>query len=507
VTISRIDLEGFAPDLDPNNPAILVDCDRVYPTTKGVRPQPALVQSYPAPATGPVRGAHVATYLDGTSRLYVGTESKLYRGLNGAYQDYSGGQTFQTPENLRWRFAQFGDDTIAVNGFDLPQFINSTGGSFAPLAGNPPIARFVAVANNFVFLLGLHDPDGLAALTPTQWWCSAIGNDADWSPSASTQSANAYLDDTPGEIVGAKALGRDLIVYKTHSIYKLSYAGPPVIWESVLISAHTGALSQEAVVDMGDFHVIMGQDDFYIVDASGAQPLKSPLRRYIYEFGDLNRAYSFGAAARHDDAADCVIFHYPSSRLTEQTDPVTLDANVVWNVHEDKWAKGMVDIIQVVTPEIPVDLGQTYGEFGTPFATWDGIVTVQWNDYVFFGSTNVIQGVILPDGSLWAYSGEADPDAFIECGDFGDGQQFQFIRKVRARFSDFPSSAGATLVLKHRRSLGEPVTLGKTVYLDQVKGAFNFRANAMFTRHRFEFGGGDCELIGYDIDHLPMGTR
>lgn len=506
--ITRVDIEGFAPDLEPNNPALIFDCDRVYPTTKGIRPLPALVQAYAAPATSPVVGSHMATYLDSTVRLYVGTRSKLYRALNGSYLDYSGGQTFQTPPGMRWRFAQFGDDTIAVNGYDLPQFINSTGNSFAPLAGNPPIARYVATCNNFVFLLGLADPDDPdVALTPTQWWCSAIGNDADWSPSAATQSANAYLDDTPGEILGAKALGRNLVVYKLRSMYQLEYQGPPVIWGSSLLSANTGALSHEAIVDLGDFHVFMGYDDFYTFDGAGApSPLQSPLRRYIYEFGDLNWAYSNAAVGRYDRGTDCVFWHYPSSRLSEQTDPVTLDAYVVWNRHENKWAKGMLDVTGVVSPEILVDLGQTYGEFGGSFEAWDDIVTVQWNDYIFFGSTNVVQGVILPDGSLWIYTGDSDPLAFVECGDFGDGQSFQFERKVRARFARYPEVPGTSMSLKHRRSLGDTLVTGKTVYLDQPKGAFNFRCNSVFTRHLFHFSS-DCEIVGYDIDHDPMGTR
>lgn len=486
---------------------MITDSDRVYPTPRGVRPLPALVQAYPPLPTLPCVGMYMARYLDNSVRLYAGSRTKLYRGVSGAWLDYSPTQTFDTQPNDRWRWAQFGNDTLAVNGRDVPQFITLTGSQYVPLAGNPPVAKIVAALFNFTFLLNLSDPAGLAALTPTMWWCSGIGNNADWTPAIATQCVNGYLDDTPGEIVGAKPIGRNLAVYKLRSTYSFEYVGAPEAWRPRLTSANTGAASHEAIVDLGDAHVYPGYDAFYLNDGSGPpQRMDAPITRWFYELGDLNWAYSWAICGNYNHALNCVFWHYPSKRITQQTDPVTLDAYLIWNRSTNVWLRGEIDITSTVDPEILIDLGVTYGEFGTPYAAWDDIVGVHWNDFIFFGSTNTISGVVLPDGSMWTYSGEADPAAFIDCGDFGDGTKFQFIRGIRPQYAVAPQVAGARLDLTLRRRLGDPPTTGRYAYLNQGTGNFDIRSNAIWTRPKITFGC-DSELFGYEFDHDEMGVR
>jgi len=107
---------------------------------------------------------------------------------------------------------------------------------------------------------------------------------------------------------------------------------------------------------------------------------------------------------------------------------------------------------------------------------------------------------------MWTYSGDADPLAFIDCGDFGDGRTYQFIRGVRPQYAVAPQVAGARLDLTTRKRLGDPPTTGRYAYLNQETGNFDIRSNAIWTRPKFTFGD-DSELFGYEFDHDEMGVR
>lgn len=504
-------MAGFAPDVDPmievggqEAPGPWIDSDGFYPTSRGFRRQPSLVEVFPALAA-PCFGAFTATYLDGTKRIIAGTTDALYYGDSGAWVDASSG-TYNTPDGNRWRFAQFGNDTIAVNGRYAPQVMTDTGGTFANLAGIPPAAKIVAVVNNFVFLLNLYSATVANVLTPTMWWCSGIGSDTTWTPDIATQCVNGYLDDTPGEIVGAKTLGRNLIVYKERAVYLFEYTGPPTIWENRLLSQEAGALSHEAIVDIGDAHVFMGTDDFYIIDGSGApRPLENPIRRYVFQ-DSLDRNLQAGVMGRYDKTTGVVYWHYPSQEVADTTWPQVCDRWVAWHRQTGRWTTGYTNVMAVVYPDLPQTPGLTYGSFGSVFSTW-GAPTVSYDSYLIAGSADVVQGVFLDDDILYSYSGQPASGAYIEMADLGNDKEFFFTRRVRPRFSIYPSIAGTSVANYRNHNLGETPELGQTVYLDPTPGWLNIRDNARFHRFKMTFAAGDCEILGFDVDLDPAGVR
>lgn len=505
-------MAGFAPDVDPmievtgqgDAQGLWLDCDGFYPTLRGFRRQPSLVAVYPALGAA-CYGAFTATYMDGTKRVIAGTSDNLYFGENGLWTDASGG-TYNTADGDRWRFAQFGDDTIAVNGRYSPQVMPAGGSTFANLAGLPPAAKVVAVVNNFVFLLNLYSSTVGNVLTPSMWWCSGIGNDTSWTPDIASQCVNGYLDDTPGEIIGAKALGRNLIVYKERSVYLFEYAGPPTIWENRILSQEAGALSHEAIVDIGDAHVFMGNDDFYILDGSGApRPLENPLKRYIFQ-ESLDRNLKAGVMGRYDRTTGVVYWHYPSTSIEDTTWPQSCDRWIAWHRQSNHWTTGYTTVQAVVYPELPEYSGLTYGGFGSVFSTW-GAATVAYNSYLIAGSADVIQGVFKDDEILYSYTGQPESGAYIELGDVGDDKNFFFVRRARPRFSIYPSIAGSSVANYRSHNLGETPELGQTVYLDPTPGWLNLRDNARFHRFKMNFSAGDCEILGVDVDLDPAGVR
>ena len=523
--IDVFSLSGFAPDIDPNiapgsETALVIDCDGFYPTVRGLRRLSSLVETYPhlpergSPVDdGACYGAYVARFLDGGRKLFAGSRTALYYGSGGIWTHYSTLSDFSTDALDRWRFAMFGNDCIATNGSDSVQVITNVGTNFVALAGNPPSGKVVTTVNPggsaaFVFMLNLFSSVPGNALTPSMWWCSGIGNDTSWTPDIATQCANGYLDDTPGDILGAKPLGRNLIVYKERAVYAFEYVGPPTIWATRVTSTEAGALSHEAIADLGDIHFVMGFDNFYIVDGSGApQPVDNPLRRFLFE-GDLNRNFQAASQLRFDRDQNVVYCHYPSVALDENTTPQVLDKWVAWHRQSGRWTRGATDVEQVVHPELPGTLGLTYGDFGSLYATWGEPDAVAYNSYLFSGSTEVVQAVFQPDAGMFTITGSPAAGGYLTLGDYGNGEQYIYIRRMRPKFAIYPENAGTYCANTMRDNLGSPTTaIGSTAYLDSPDGWVNLRDNRRYHRFTYTFPAGDCELLGLDIDYMPAGVR
>ena len=287
-------LKGFAPDLDPTTPGIIVDCQMMVPTVKGMKGAASMIATQLPALPKQSIGAATVQLLSGTLRAFAGMADSIYESVGNAWTDvtrrsasgvlFAGGDPlnarmgesnlaagtpipYKSTTDSTWRFDQFGNVTLAVNGAD-PIQQSATSGPFADIPG-APIAEVIAVTQGFVFVANVNDvtygerPDG--------WWCSGIYDQTVWTPSIATQCVTARLIDTPGEITACRALGSNVVLYKGNSFYLGTYQGPPVVWGFTVVSNQIGVLSQEAVISIGTAHVFAGNDNFYIYD--GTRPL------------------------------------------------------------------------------------------------------------------------------------------------------------------------------------------------------------------------------------------
>lgn len=508
----RVDLSTFAPDLSPDTPGIFVDSNNVIPTKRGFRTLGSPLQAYGPLNGGPCLMGYFARYLDGSTKLIAGSEETLELGDGaGGWDDASGGTTFTTSILDRWRFAQFGNHTIAVNGVDPPQYIDESATDFDDLPGNPPIARYVAAAGNAVLLANLDPAQG--AVDENWIWFSGLGNDGDWDPDASGQSANMPLQDTEGVIVGAHGLGRDFIVYKLRSCYLLQYVGGATIWQSTILSQKSGALSHEAVIDIGGRHLIMGFDDFYALDGSGPpQPIPNPLREFLYDLGgDLDRNYAYAVIGRHDPVTDIAYWHYPSIGygVRDEAMPVVLDKWVAWHVGTERWSRGSLNIEAAVLPHIGSDPGITYGGFGSLYATWGEPDDVVYTSILFAGSQHLAQGVFLAsDQGLYTFDGPVVPeDTFIRTGVFGESGMLRYVTRVRPRFARYPAMIDGTRCRAYSYAkLAGVATQADDQPLEDDTGTFPTRVDGRYVDFEIQLGE-DSEIIGVDLEQTMTGDQ
>lgn len=109
----RVELTGFAPDLDPATPGVVMDCDAIVPTTFGLASANSAVDAgYPTLGTTPT-AAYVAELLDGSKRTLVSSATKIYEAVGGAWVDRSRAGDY-TGTN-RQRYCVFGNNVLAAN--------------------------------------------------------------------------------------------------------------------------------------------------------------------------------------------------------------------------------------------------------------------------------------------------------------------------------------------------------------------------------------------------------
>lgn len=477
---------GYAPDLDPTLPGVMTNCAAIIPTIKGFKGAASAASSGYAALDAQCYGAASLRKTDDTVRLFAGTAAKLYEGSGLSWTNKSGTISGLGATNF-WRFAQFGDVSLAVAKTEKLQFI-TTSTAFANVTSTAPKASIVETANNFVFLFDVSDQGAIydSADRPDGWWCGPKGGYVDFTPSVTTEAATGTLRSTAGKITAGRRFGYQVIAYKLRSMYLGTYVGQTAIWDWQLIPGEAGALSQEVVVNVGTpedpKHIFMGDDNFYVFAGGRAVPIGNPIKDTV--FGELNAQYYFAAKAAHDTKSKTVRFYYPvaSSNIPDKC--------VVYNYLTDKWGR---DDRQIQAAVEYVSGGLTYTALGSSYATYDDLPNLPY-DLAFSAQGAPAPAIFDTLHTLKTLTGPCGVSS-ITLGDYGDSQIFSTLKRVRPKFLSGPTTA--TLVHFYRDILSGALLTGATAAING--GRFDFLRSARWHRGRFDLTG-DHEISGFDAD-------
>jgi hypothetical protein len=471
----RLELNGFAPDVDPATPGVLTDCDAIIPSMKGLTSANSPVDAgLPALSESPT-SAYVAELLDGTKRTFAATASTIQEAGSTSWTDRSrvGGYSGSN----RMRFCTFGNVVLATNRTEGIQQAEE-GAGFEDIA-DAPLASILVPASGFVVALNINGmtlgdvPDG--------WGCSAIRNQEDWTPAASTQCVAGRLLDSPGPILAGAALGDDVIAYKATSMYVGRYVGPPLVWSWARVPGEVGCVGAEALVVVGTTHYFVGPDDFYSFDGTVPRPIGSPLREWFFD--NLLSSSRGDIVATVDRARSLVYWYFPSS-----TGGGALDLCITYNYKTDQWGKWAVTIQAAVQ----YSSGQiTYDDLGTDYSTYDDLPNISF-DSPFWLADQTIPGVFIGD-SLYSLTGEPGTSTLVT-GDFGDLSAFGFLSRVTPRFTRKPPTSTATNY--YRNEIGDAPITDSAIELS--RGRFDFRRAARWHRLRLTQTGA-MTINGIDV--------
>ena len=460
-----IRFSGFAPDLDPTKPGVITDCTNLVPTLRGYIGGPAGTDVGMDALAAAALTAILATKLDGTHRVIAGTATKLYEKNSTTWTDVSRVAAYNASADDPWRFAQFGDVTLAVNKGDVIQA--SSSGAFADLTA--PKALVMCVASGFVMIGNTNEATYGDSLD--RWWCSEYLVHTGWTPAIATQCTTGRLVDSPGAIKGMKALGYDVVAYKDRSMYLGRYVGPPGVWDFTLIPGEIGCSSQEAIADIGTAHIFVGPEDFYIFDGSTPRPIDSPLRKWFIT--DLDPAYKYLMKSSHDKINSLVYFHYP--RIGNGG---ALNGCIVYNYKSNLW--GVAHRTIECTLEYSVG-GYTYNTI--PGATWNDFPAVEWDSPFWTASTEYVS-YIGTDHKVYALTGTSTTSS-MTTGDYGNEDQYTLLSRVTLRYLTKPVSA--TMTNYYQNEHGGSWTTDVTT--TESSGRFDVLRSAVWHRVKFDFTG------------------
>lgn len=472
-----IPLIGFAPDLDPSTEGVITDCTNVIPTLRGMAGAPTQLDAGIDALAAECRGAAVLTRLDAQRRVFAGTQTKMYELSGTSYVDQSRVGDYTGSTENRWRFAQFGNVSLACNQTELIQ--QSVSGAFTDIVQSPA-ARIIETASGFVLAFGLNAVY-VGGDRPDAWACSNIYDHVTWTPSAGVnQAAFGYLYNSPGEIVAAKRIGNDVAVYKERSMYLGRYVGPPIIWQFDLVAANAGAISQESVIDTGTAHLFIGRDDFWIFDGSRPRPIGAPIKEWF--FANSDNANRGRIRSYFDQFKNMAWWFYP----TPSSGGALAEA-VVYNLNNDRWGRVTIAIqvpLLYQAPETPYDDWPP-----GPATTFDTVP-----DYPFdspaFDTDSSAMGVIGSDGKIKTLTGPCAVSVIIT-GDLGSDEQYTTMTKITPHFTQRPTASSVTHFTKDY--VGD-VQLNRGS--SELSGnQYDVLASGRLHRFQLEFSG-DMEIVG-----------
>lgn len=479
-----VKLTGFAPDADETEPGIITDCENMIPTLIGMKAMPSGTSANLPALAAPVRSCVVATKTDNSRRTFAATQTQIYEASAGAWADVSKVGGYAGGTESRTRFAQYGNVTIATNKTDPMQA--STTGAFADLSVSAPKASIVETVREFV--LAFDTNDGTYGDQADRWWCCKQGDHTSWTPSVADQSATARLLASPGPITAAKRLGDDIVVYKDKSMYLGRYSGPPYVFDFQLLSSDIGALSQEAVVNTGTFHLILGYDNFYIFDGARPRVIENKITDWF--FSNLSQSYRHLVASLHDRHNSRVYWFYPTSSATR-------DKFICYNYRADKWGKGSLTVQAAMEY---ISGGYTIDSLASTWSTIDALPNIPF-DSPFWNAGSPSPAYFDSSNLLRTLSGVASTST-LTTGVAGSDETFSLVRSIRPRFATSPRTA--TLTHSFVSNLGEAMTSGTPININN--GKFSVLKRAKWHKGLFTFDG-DVEITGLTVEAVENGRE
>lgn len=419
-----VELTEFGPDLDSATPGIITDCTNIYHDVGGWAAAPSRSDpGYPALAAACTGGATLKL-LDGSSRTFAGTGTALYEAQSLAWVDVSRGGGYSSGQP--WRFTQFGDASLAVNGSQpIQQSISS--GAFADIAG-APAAELIDSVSGFVMVA--NTTDGTYGDNPDGWWCCALNDQEDWTPSITTQSARGRIIDSPGPIRGLRRLGDDFVIYKDDAMYVGRYQGPPIIWSWERVPGEIGAISNESIVLVGTVHYFLSNDGFYTFDGTIPRPIGAQIKRW---FADrVNPSYLDTVKGLLDRSRSLIYWFYASTNSSTGA----LDECITYNYRTNKWGRanqGIVAAFSATTGTI------TYDSLGTLYATYDDLPAIPY-DSSFWTASSGGPAVIGSDNKLYLLAGTPGASQIVT-GYLGSDESMTTIDEIVPRYTTTPTTA------------------------------------------------------------------
>ena len=276
----------WLPDLpDHGNPGATT-ATNVFPAVNSYRPWKTTARSPGISAlANRCQGADAFKDDSGTSYIFAGDTTKLYRLTANAFSDISrsSGGAYTIGSEHYWDFVKFGEKIIAFNGNDAPQqYDMGTSSNFSNIAA-APLFRHAAVVNNFVVA------GWIGTAQNRVQWC-AINDATSWTAGIDQSD----LEDLPeGGVVTGITGGQYGLIFQENRITRMDYRGGNIVFSFRRIEDNRGAIQSKSIIKVGNLVYFYSADGFYVTDGNTSTPIGNGKVDRFFEslFCDRNQKF------------------------------------------------------------------------------------------------------------------------------------------------------------------------------------------------------------------------
>ena len=396
-----------------------------------------------------------------------------------------------------WSLDNFGEDLISnvraggifywdyTNVSNRPVALSAiAGANFAPTVG---LQVLVSDIDRHVIVLGADPIEGGSRseeIDPMLVAFSDQGNPLQWEP-LSTNTAGSLRCSAGSQIIGGLRARQETLIWTDVAMYSLQFVGPPLTFGLNLVNEGVSLIGPNAVVNTPNGIFWMDKKGFYSYGGAVA-PLSCSVDFYV--FSDINEQQSFQVFGFLNKQFDEVGWFYCSSSSD------VIDRYVTYNYVDQTWSIGQLSRTAWLDEGIE------------PYPRATG--TVSNSNFLYKHETGFDD-----DGSPM-------DNVFIESADFdlGEGEDFQFIRRVipDVKFTGTGTNQTINMVLKARNYPGDTLTTDQTTPFTSTTTKIDTRARGRQAAIRFESdddgSDGVREGLGFRIgatrlDLQPNGRR
>lgn len=299
-----IPLGKWMPDQGPTNqPGLEVACNALH-DPRGWVPWPAPVVFDPTPLPERPYLLRMAKGSTGSVDVFGFGATKIYSlvptiiGTPGGWTNRSRvtGGLYTTPANGSWRTCRFGDLLFATNYVDKIQQLNvSAGGSFIDVADTTaPKARYIATVRNQVMVADTVDSVDGAVPYRVRW--SQWNKPTIWAYDRRYQSDFQDVYDL-GFCTGLTG-GQFGVVLMEEGLVRVTYIGPPDIWQFDTVAEQRGCLVPNSVIRVEGNTYFWAPDGWMMYDGSRTNHIGAGMvDQWFNDQLDLGNIHLMSAAA------------------------------------------------------------------------------------------------------------------------------------------------------------------------------------------------------------------
>ena len=476
MAITRVNFGEWLPD-QPGVIGALTTAKNCYPRAVGYGPFPQEVD-YSAAASQDINNVVAARATDGTTRVFAGGSTKLFRLDSGDLSLDDVSATTYT-SSTRWRFTQFGNKLIAGNEANTLQAYDLTStGNFANLASDAPKAKFVTVVRDFVVT-------GFQTSYPFRVQWSGINNETTWAASGTTQADSQDIPDG-GNVQGVTG-GEFGLILLERSLVRMSYAGTPLIFQFDNISRNLGCFEPNSIIQWQGITYFLGDDGFYACDGQNVVNIGAEkVNRYF--FNTVRESIFDEMSAAVDPSKNLIIWGYPCTDLTYRL--------LIYHIPTKRWSYADTGVNRVASSSTPT---VTLEGLDTFSASIDALST-SLDSRVWLGGKLQLAGVT--GAKIITFSGAAKT-AQIDTSDIETGANQSMITMVKP----IVDNGSASIAVTSRQRLNEVVSFS-AVTAASSENRVGVRSYGRYHRVRTQPSGDNwSSAIGMDIEIQAAGTR